>query len=71
MCLVGSVVSDSVTLWTVPCQTPLSMGLFRQEYWNGLPLPSPEDLPDPGFEPVSPLSPALQTDSLSGEPLGN
>ena len=71
MCLVSSVVSDSMTLWTVARQTPLSMGLLRQEYWNGLPLPSPEDLPDPGFEPLSPLSSALQTDSLSGEPLGN
>ena len=65
-----SVVSDSMTLWTIARQTPLFMGLFRQEYWNGLPLPSPGDLPDPGIEPASPLSPALQTDSLSGEPSG-
>ena len=59
-----------MTLWTIARQTPLFMGLFRQEYWNGLPLPSPGDLPDPGIEPASPLSPALQTDSLSGEPSG-
>ena len=35
------------------------MGFSRQEYWSGLPFPSPRDLPDPGIEPVSPLSPAL------------
>ena len=39
---------------TVACQTPLSMGFPRQEYRNGLPFPSPGDLPDPGIEPVSP-----------------
>ena len=43
-----------VTTWTVDCQVPLSMGLPRQEYWDGLPFPSSEDLPDPGIEPVSP-----------------
>ena len=36
-----------VTLWTVACQAPLSMGFSRQEYWSGLPYPPPEDLPDP------------------------
>ena len=55
------------TPWTVACQTPLSMGFSRQEYWNGLPLPSPGDLPDPGIEPGSP---ALQADSLPFEPPG-
>ena len=45
-----------VTPWTVACQAPLSMGFSRQEYWNGYPLPSPGDLPDPGFEPLSPAS---------------
>ena len=35
------------TLWTVDCQAPLSMGFFRQEYWSGLPFPTPEDLPNP------------------------
>ena len=55
------------TLWTVACQAPLSMGFPRQEYWNGLPCPSPGHLPDPGMEP---LSPALQVDSLATEPSG-
>ena len=56
-----SVVSDSlVTLWTVACQDPLFMGFFRQEYWRGLPFPSPGDLPDLGIKPMSPVSPALQ-----------
>ena len=50
-----------VTPWTVACQAPLSMGFSRQEYWSGLPFPSPGDLPDPG---VKPGSPALQADSL-------
>ena len=50
-----SVVSDSFeTLWTVAYQAPLSMGFSRQAYWNGLPFPSPGDLPDPGIEPISP-----------------
>ena len=39
------------TPWIVACQAPLSMGLFRQEYWSGLPFPSPGDLPDPGIQP--------------------
>jgi len=39
------------------------MGFSRQEYWSGLPCPSPGDLPDPGIEPVSPKAPALQADS--------
>ena len=42
-----------VTLWTVACQTPLSMEFSRQEYWSGLPFPPPENLPDPGIKPVS------------------
>ena len=45
--------------WTVAHQALLSMGFSRQEYWSGLPCPSPGDLPDPGTEPVSLLSPAL------------
>ena len=52
---------------TVACQAPLSMELSRQEYWSGLPFPSPGDLPDPGIEPGSP---ALQADSLLSEPPG-
>ena len=49
------------TLWTVPRQAPLSMGISRQEYWNGLSFPLPRDLPNPGIEP---RSPAMQADSL-------
>ena len=45
------------TPWTVARQAPLSMGFFRQEYWSG--LPPPWDLPDPGIEPMSPVSPSL------------
>ena len=37
------------TQWTVACQAPPSMGFSRQEYWSGLPFPSPGDLPDPGI----------------------
>ena len=59
-----------MTLWTVAFQATLSMGFFRQEYWSGLPFPSPGKLPDPGMEPPSTVSPALQADSLPAEPLG-
>ena len=52
----------------IACQSPLSMGFFRQEYWSGLPYPSPGDLSDPGIEPASPVSPALQVDSFTAEP---
>ena len=45
--------------WTVARQAPLSMGFSRQEYWSGLPFPSPGDLSDPRIEPTSPASPAL------------
>ena len=47
------------TLWTVAHQAPLSMGFSRQEYWSGLPCLPPGDLPDPGIEPGSLMSPAL------------
>ena len=53
--------------WTVAHQVPLSMGFSRQEYWSGLPCPSPGDLPDLGIEPRSPAS---QADSLPSEPPG-
>ena len=53
---------------TVACQASLSMGFSRQEYWSGLPFPSPGDLLDPGIEPGSP---ALQADSLPTELRGN
>ena len=58
MC-VCSVVSDSVTPWSVARQIPLSMGLSRQECCSGLPFPSPGDLPDPDIEPGSLVSPSL------------
>ena len=45
--------SSFETPWTVACQAPLSVGFSRQEYWRGLPFPSPEDLPHPGIEPQS------------------
>ena len=56
-----SVVSDSAIPWTVAHQALLSMGFSKQEYWSGLPFPSPGDLPDPG---IKPKSPALQAGSL-------
>ena len=56
-----------VTPWTIACQAPLSMEFSRQEYWSGLPFPSPGDLPDPGVEP---RSLTLQADSLPSEPPG-
>ena len=52
----------------VACQVPLSMEFPRQDYWSGLPFPPPGDLPDPGIKPASPVSPALQVDSLPTEP---
>ena len=60
---VSSVMSDSLQpIWTVAHQAPLSMELSRQEYWSGLLVPSPGDLPNPG---IKPNSPALQEDSLT------
>ena len=47
----------SVTTWIVACQASLSMGFPRQQYWSGLPFPSPKDLPNPGIKPVSLASP--------------
>ena len=62
--------SDSVALWTIACQVPLSMELSRQQYWNGLSFPSPGYLPNPGIKPEFSASPALKTDSLLLEPSG-
>ena len=63
----------SATPWTASCQDPLSLGFFRQEYWNRLPFPPPGDLPNPGIKPTSHVSPALQADYLplshQGSPL--
>ena len=62
------VMSDSFeTPWTVARQAPQTMGFSSQEYWSGLPCPSPGDLPDPWIEPGSP---ALQADTLPSEPPG-
>ena len=62
-CTVASVMFQIfVTLWTVAHQVPLSLGLSRKEYWNGLPCPPPEDLLDSGVEPVPA---ALGTPSLN------
>ena len=55
------------TPWTVAYQAPQSMEFSRQEYWSGLPFPSPGDLPNPGIESKSP---SLQVDSLPSEPWG-
>ena len=58
--------SDSLeTPWTVARQAPLSMGFLRQEYWRGLPYPSPGNLPNPG---IKSMSPTLQAGSLPAEP---
>ena len=62
-----------MALWTVALQAPLSMGFLRKEYWSGLPFPTPEDLPDPGFEPASLVTPALEgvffTNALPEKPI--
>ena len=73
MCLSMKVKSLSrvqlfATPWTVAYEASPSMGFSRQEYWSGVPFPSPGDLPDPGIEP---RSPALQADALLSEPPGN
>ena len=62
-----SCVQHFVTRWTAARQAPLSMGFFRQEYWSGVPSPSPGGLPRPGIET---RSPALQADALLSEPPG-
>ena len=59
-----------VTASTVPHQAPLSMGFLRQEYWSGLPFPSPGNFPDPGIELTSLVSPVLRASSLPFEPQG-
>ena len=66
MCV--SLVQLFETPWTIALQALLSMEFFRQEYWSGLPFPSPGDLTDPAIKPGSP---ALQADSLPSEPLSS
>ena len=74
MCVLScSVVSDSVTTWTVHRQAPLSMGFSRQKHLSGLPFPHPGDLANPVMEPRYPTSPALAggffTTAPPGKPL--
>ena len=62
----SQVISDSfATSWTAACQAPLSMGFPMQEYWSGLPFPSPGDLSDPGIELGSPASAGVDSLPLS------
>ena len=72
-CQVASVISDSVTLWTIAYQAALSMDFSRHEYWSGLPCRPVGDLPDPGIGPALLMSPALaasfSTTSATGEAL--
>ena len=67
VCVSCSEVFDSVILWTIDCQTLLSMEFSRQEYWSGLSFSFPGNPPNPGIEPGTP---ALQADSLLSRPLG-
>ena len=64
-CMHACLLTQSCPNLCNPCQAPLSMEFSRQEYWSGLPFPSPGDLFDPGIESASP---ALQVDSLPSEP---
>ena len=59
-----------LTPWAVSHQPPLSMRFFRQEYWSGLPFPTPGDLPDPRIEPTSLASPTLAGGFFSTPPHG-
>ena len=64
----GLVTQSCLTLstpWTAACQTPLSLGFSRQDYWSGLPFLSPEDIPNPG---IKPMSPALAGKFFTTEP---
>ena len=66
----GLVAKSCLTLatpWTAACQAPLSMGFSRQEYWSGLPFPTPGDIPNPVVEP---RFPPLQADSLPSKSPG-
>ena len=65
-----SCVQHFVTLGTAAHQAPLPIEFSRQEYWSGLPFPPTRDLLNPGIQPTSTVSPALQANSLPAEPLG-
>ena len=72
MCMCAQLLSHVqlfATPQTVACQAPLSMGFSRQEYWSGLPFPTPKDLPEPGIENVTFVSPALASREDNGTPL--
>ena len=74
LCMCACMLSDVrlfATLWTVAGQAPPRLEFSMQEYWSGLPFPSPGDLSYSGIEPSTPVSPALQGDALPAEPLGN
>ena len=60
----------SCIVLSVVCQAPLSMEFSRQEYWSGLTFPPPEDLPNPGIKPASPVDPALAGRFFTTEPPG-
>ena len=68
-CFVCVCIQLFATPQSVACQPPLSIEFSRQEYWNGLPFSPPGDLPDPGIEPVSPVSSALAGGSFTTKPL--
>ena len=71
-CMLGHAFFSNPTDLLQPCQAPLSVEVSRQEYWNGLLVPPPGYLPNPGSEPTSPMSPALAgrffTTETSGKP---
>ena len=69
-CIVASVMSDSVAPWTVTHEAPLSTEFSRQEYWSGLPFPSPRYLLHPGIQPASPAYPGLAGGFFTTGPLG-
>ena len=69
-CLVTKLCLTLCDPWTVAHQVPLSMGFSRQEYWIGLPFPSPGDLLDPGIKPMSLESPTLAGGFFTTVPLG-
>ena len=69
-CCYCLVAKSCATPWAVAGQAPLSIGFPREEYWSGLPFPSPGDLPNPAIEPVSPaLGGGFFTTELPGKPL--
>ena len=71
MCSIAQLCPTLATSWTVALQAPLSMGFSRQEYWSGLPFPSPGDLPNPGMElAYSALGGGILYHWTSGKPLG-